>query len=330
MTGARPSEFDLIRRYFAPLAAGNEAALDLGDDAALLTPPPGRQLVLTTDTIVAGIHYPEGEAAEDIAKRLLRVNLSDLAAMGAEPVAAIVGMGLPPGFSASGGADALAAGVEEMAGVHGVTVAGGDLTASPVLVIGVTAIGRPVAGVTPLRRCGGQIGDILCVTGSLGASAAGLALLEDPFLLPHLPQRSELTRAHLRPTPRLRAGRTLARGGARAMMDLSDGVALDARRLAVAGGVRARVDLFALPLAPGVAAVAEALGREPQPMAASGGEDYELLVAIAPGRVGALTESLDVPLTAVGELVEGAPGIDLRDAAGRRVEIDRLGWEHDV
>ena len=217
-----------------------------------------------------------------------------------------------------------------MARRHGVTVAGGDITLCPALVIGITAIGRPVAGVEPLRRSGARPGDLLCVTGVLGASAAGLSLLEDPALLPGLGARGDLVSAHRRPEPRVSAGQALAAGGAHAMLDISDGLVLDAGRLARASGVRCRIDLPRIPLAEGVAEVATALDREPRQMAATAGEAYELLAAVPPGYLDTLRAALEVPLTVVGEVAPGDPGVDLRDTAGRQVRVESPGWEHDV
>lgn len=323
------SELALIERIAARTTIRPGTSLGIGDDAAILELD--GSAVVTHDLLLEGVHFRLSTTGPaDLGAKAVAVNLSDLAAMGVDPVAIVVGLGLPAGFAASGGADALSAGIEEMAAAHGITVAGGDVTLAPVLVLAITAIGRPAAGVAALRRSEGRVGDLLCVTGALGASAAGLALLEDPDLLPALAGRNGLTRAHLRPTPRLSAGRALARGGARAMLDISDGLALDAGRLARASGVRARIDLATLPLAAGVAEVAEALGRAPAIMAATGGEDYELLAAVPPERLDALRAALDLPLTTVGALVEGRPGVELRDDAGALVTTASPGWEHDV
>jgi thiamine-monophosphate kinase len=323
------SELALIERIASRTALHPGTALGIGDDAAILDL--GGEAVVTHDMLVEGVHFRrETCSASDLGAKAVAVNLSDLAAMGVEAVAVVVGLGLPPGCVASGMADALTAGIEEMASAHTVTVAGGDVTTSPVLVIGVTAIGRPHPGVTPLRRSGGQEGDLLCVTGRLGASAAGLALIEDPLLAPGEPQRRALIGAHLRPEPRLAAGRTLAAGGARAMMDLSDGLLLDAARLGRASGLRARIEAARVPVADGVGAVAAALGREAAVMAATGGEDYELLAAVPPGLLSTLDALLETPLTVVGTLVQGEPGAELRDAEGGIVHVASPGWEHDV
>jgi len=322
------SELAIIERITArnPVRAGT--ILGIGDDAAVLDV--GGRAVVTHDMLVDGVHFRRATTGlRDLGWKALAVNLSDLAAMGAEPVAAFVGLGLPAGALSSADIDALSAGMDDLAGTTGVTVAGGDVTSSPVLVLGITAVGRPLPGVEPVRRGGARPGDALCVTGRLGAAAAGLRLLDDPALLPDLPGREALIAAQRRPQPRLRAGRRLARAGATAMMDLSDGLALDAGRLAAASGLRAEIDLAALPVAPGVPEVAAAAGVEPAALAAAGGEDYELLAALPPAAVDACREGLDVALTVIGRLEEGA-GVVLRGADGAPWEPGAGGWIHDV
>ncbi len=320
------SELAIIERITArnPVRAGT--ILGIGDDAAVLDV--GGRAVVTHDMLVDGVHFRLATTGlRDLGWKALAVNLSDLAAMGAEPVAAFVGLGLPAGALAAADIDELYAGIDDLAGPAGVTVAGGDVTSSPVLVLGVTAVGRALEGVEPVRRGGGRAGDVLCVTGFLGAAAAGLRLLEDPRLLPELPERAALVAAQRRPAPRLAAGRRLAEGGATAMMDLSDGLALDAGRLAAACGLHAAIDLAALPVAPGVAEVAAATDADPAGLAAAGGEDYELLAALPPAAVDACRRGLGVPLTVVGRLVEG-DGVTLRGADGAPWEPGTRGWVH--
>jgi thiamine-monophosphate kinase len=323
------SESALIERIARTSARRPGTLLGIGDDAAVIEV--GGPVVVSHDMLVEDVHFRRATTGpRDLGAKALAVNLSDLAAMGAVPVAAVVGLGLPPGYADGGDADALQQGLEETAAEHGLTIAGGDVSASPVLVVGVTVIGRSVAGLAPVTRAGGRAGDLLVVTGALGASAAGLLLLERPDLLPALAERDSLVDSHRRPVPRLAAGRALAAAGARAMMDVSDGLVIDATRLAAASGLRATVRLSAVPVAPGVAAVAAAAGREPAELAATGGEDFELLAALPPGRLADVRARCDLPLTVVGELAEGEPEVDVRDAAGAPVDLGRPGWEHDV
>ncbi len=322
------TEIALIERIARHTTIRAGTSLGIGDDAAVLGL--GEEALATHDMLVEGVHFRLATTSlRDLGAKALAVNVSDIAAMGGLPVAALVGLGVPPGMTPAE-VDDLYAGMDELAAVHGLTVAGGDVTTAPVLVLAVTALGRPAAGVDPVRRSGGRAGDVLCVTGPLGAAAAGLSLLDDPGLVPRLPARAALITAHRRPTPRVDAGVALARAGATAMLDLSDGLALDARRLATAGGLRARIDLAALPLADGVAEVAAATGHEPRVRAATGGEDYELLVALPPGRVEAARGRLGGRLHVVGRLVAGPPGVDLVAEDGATVPVERLGWEHGV
>ena len=321
------SELALIERIAARTALRPGTILGIGDDAAVIAA--GGDTVVTHDMLVEGVHFRlSTTGARDLGAKALAVNLSDLAAMGVRPVAATVGLGIPPGMTEAE-IDELYAGLEAVAARHGVTIAGGDVTSAPVLVLAVTAIGRPQEDVAPVLRTGARAGDLLCVTGPLGAAAAGLLLLEDPALLPGLPQRPSLVAAHRRPVPRVQEGLALARAGAHALMDISDGLALDARRLAVASGLRARIPLDVLPLARGVREVAAATGASAQILAATGGEDYELLAALDTDALGRMRE--DGPrLVVVGRLVdEDEPGLDLLGADGEPVTPGRLGWEHD-
>ena len=249
--------------------------LGIGDDAAVLDDG----TVLSTDILVDGVHFDLGRRSpRDVGHRAAAANLSDLAAMGARPVALLAAFGLPAGFD---DAAEIAAGMRE----HGVPVAGGDLSRAPVLIVSVTAVGRAER---PVRRSGGRPGDVLAVTGSLGGQAA--AGYSDRVM------------------PRTEEGCALA-VVATAMIDLSDGIATDAGRLARASGTGAVVELDRLPRAPG--ATVE--------QAATGGEDYELLAALPPG------VEPPVPVTVVGRLTE-EKDVLLVDAAGVPQPLD--GWDH--
>jgi len=267
----------------------------------------------------------------DLGHKALAVNLSDLAAMGAAPVAALVGLGGPPRALGVEEVEALYSGIEALAARAGVTVAGGDVTDAPALVLSVAAIGRMPEGARPVLRDGARPGDLLVVSGPLGAAAAGLLLLEDPLLATGVPEAEALRSAHLRPEPRLAAGRALAELGATAMIDCSDGLALDAARLAEASGLAVTIDLARIPVAPGVARVAAAAAREPDVLAATGGEDYELVAALPAevdwpfGRRGHGQLAIQ-GLAVVGAFTEGTGVRIVRD--GREVPLAKLGWEH--
>lgn len=295
----------------------------VGDDAAVLSGPP--PLLVAHDMLVEGTHFTRGtSSAGDLGHRALAVNLSDIAAMGGRPIAAVVGLALPDDVPESD-VTAFYASMESLAARHGVTVAGGDLTRGPSIVVGVSIIGCMDEGIRPVLRSGARPGDLVAVTGALGAAAAGLALLDDPRLETST-RRDDLLVAQRRPTARVDEGRRLAAAGISAMMDISDGLALDATRLAEASAVGITIDLDRVPRASGVDAVADALGRPADEFAATGGEDYELLVTAPPDVISRCAAGIGLPVTVIGEVTDGPVGLLLL-RGGRQVVPSRLGWE---
>jgi thiamine-monophosphate kinase len=285
-----------------------------------LRAPPDRELVMVLDTLVSGRHFlPDGDP-RSIAHRALAVNLSDLAAMGAEPAWALLGLCLPaaePDFL-----EGLATGWLALAATHGVALVGGDTTRGPLcLTVQLTGFVPPGGA---LRRAGGSPGDLLFVSGTVGDAAAGLALLQSR-LYAEQPVAAALVSRLEYPTPRVALGVAL-RGIASACIDLSDGLAADAARLAVASGCGLELDVDALPLsAPLLAAAGRDAARD---HALQGGDDYELLFAVPPGRAEALARAAAgiCATTCVGRL-ETRPGLRLRSAGAVR-EADPGGYDH--
>lgn len=322
-------EFGLIRRHFQRPSRALPAtvALGIGDDAALLVPPPGESLAVTSDTLVAGRHFPDDATPYDIGWKSLAVNLSDLAAMGATPLGVTLALTLPVADDAW--LAAFAEGFFSLADAHGVPLVGGDTTRGP-LSITVTALGS-VPAAQALRRDGARAGDLVCVSGHVGDAGLGLALAlghdaAAPGDLPPLHRSHALARLH-RPTPRLAAGLAL-RGLASAAMDVSDGLAQDlGHLLAASGGLGAELALAQLPLSPALhflAGESGVLQRQALSWALSAGDDYELLFTLPSGReseLHALATRLELPLTVIGRITPDA---------GLRLTWQGRPWEHDL
>jgi thiamine-monophosphate kinase len=299
------AELDLIRAIQAALTdRGGRTVRWTGDDAAVVR---ARELAVTSiDTVVDGVHFSLAtHSATDVGWKALATALSDIAAMGAEPGEAYVSLILPAGFD---GALELVEAMEQLAERCDTTIAGGDVVSGPVLAVTVAVTGWAGSADELTGRDGAQAGDLVGVTGELGGSEAGRLLLERGE------REAALVNRHLRPQPRLREGRALAAAGASAMIDVSDGLATDAGHLAAASGVELRLRLDALPCAEGVEPVAAAVG----------GDDYELLFTIAPGRRAEAEAA--APVSWLGG-VEPGSGVVLLDADGRPVEGLR-GYEH--
>lgn len=313
------SEFALIDALRARMdVVRRDVALGIGDDAALLEPVAGQQLVACTDTLVAGVHFLQQTAPADLGWKSLAVNLSDLAAMGAEPAWALLALTLPQDDAdfVAGFADGFAA----LARAHGVALVGGDTTQGP-LSITVTALGWVPAG-EGLTRSGAQAGDAVCVTGTLGDAAAALALLRDGTAV----SDALLVRMH-RPTPRVSAGLAL-RGRAHACIDVSDGLVADLGHVCTSSGVGAELAADALPCSAALRATFDASTR--RGFGLTGGDDYELCFTAAEQQVAKIQAdlgTLGVPVTRIGRIVAGA-GVRVTDAHGRAVAVLHAGWEH--
>jgi thiamine-monophosphate kinase len=306
----------------------------IGDDAAVLAVSAGAVLLATTDLVIEDVHFRRASASpRDIGWKAMAVNLSDIAAMGGAPRWALVALALPASTEPAE-VDALYAGMQEAAALHGVAIVGGDTSASPDgWMINVTVLGEHT-GAPKLRSAAGP-GDAVAVTGTLGRAAAGLALVEMGGATAHglgARAREELTGAHLRPTPRLAEGRWLGgQPGVHAMMDLSDGLTTDLGHVCRESGVGARVMLDLLPVAPAAREAARALGKDPLEWATGGGEDYELLLTCEPGATDALTRGLldatGTTLTVIGRIERPEAKVTYVDARGEPVAL-RTGFQH--
>jgi thiamine-monophosphate kinase len=321
-------EFELIERVRARLAeagvgTGERLSLGSGDDAAVIDG--GGANAVSVDSIVEGVHFRREQAPlAAIGRKALASALSDLAAMGARAGEAVIALGVPPDLD-DAGCEQIAEGLVDAAREWSVALAGGDVVASPVLFVSVTVIGPLASAGSAVRRDGATPGHLVAVTGELGGAAAGLILLERPELEGDLdPGLADALRSRqLEPEPRLEAGRALADAGAAAMIDLSDGLAGDAAHVAEASRVRLEIELARMPVAAGVAEVAAAAGRDPVELAISGGEDYELLACLpreSAADAASAVAKAGSALTTIGQVVEGEPGVELRDPEGRVVE----------
>jgi thiamine-monophosphate kinase len=325
-------EFELLAKVRERLPPpGPRVRVGSGDDAAVTVP--GGATATSVDALVEGVHFRRDSATlAQIGRKALAAALSDLAAMGAEPGEAYLVVGLPADLD-EGRCLEMVDGVVELARETGTALAGGDVTRAPVLTLAFTVVGHAATPERLVGRDGAGPGDVIVLSGKLGGAAAGLLLLERPDLAPAVPEQTaeRLRLRQLAPNPRLATGLALAAGGARAMIDLSDGLGGDAVHLADASGARIVIDAGAVPLAAGVAELAAAAGRDPLELALSGGEDYELLAAVPPERLAEATaavgEAGETTLTQVGGVHPGT-GVEIRLPGGGTLVpkgFDQLG-----
>ena len=322
-------EFAVIERYLAPLAQGAAGAFSLKNDAAVLQLEPGARLVTTVDCMIAGRHFLPDDPPETVAKKLLRVSLSDLAAMGAKPLAYLLSASWPQDLEESWLA-AFCLGLAADQSRYDVTLVGGDTTATPgPMTLSLTAFGT-LAGAAVLDRSSLKPGDDLYLSGTLGDAHLGLRLLRGEIPgLPSVP-RDGLIQRYRCPDPRVDLGPALLeRGLAGAAIDVSDGLAQDLGHLLAGSGVGAVVRLQDVPVSD---AARQALDQTGETRAGllSGGGDYELLFGAAADRRDALTAlaaDLSLPLTRIGQ-ARSDPGLAVLDAAGREVQLESTGWTH--
>lgn len=310
-----PAEFALIARHFRPLAG--PSALDLGDDAAVFLPPPGREIVIAADAMVAGVHFLPDDPPDLVGRKLLRTNLSDLAAMGAGPLGYLMTVAVPRGTPEAwfaGFAQGLALDQAEF----GISLLGGDTTSTPgPITLSLTVLGTVAPGAA-IRRNGARAGDGLWVTGTIGDGALGLLAATGRLADPdgYLAGRYRL--------PRPRLGLKIT-GIASAALDVSDGLVQDVGHLCRASGVAA--DIHA-PLVP----MSDAARRAGQlALCLTGGDDYELAMAVPAEREPALlaaARDAGIAVTRIGGFRAGAPRVTVLDASGAELRLERGGWSH--
>jgi thiamine-monophosphate kinase len=310
VTAVVPREFALIGQHFRPLAL--PAGLDLADDAAVLAPPHGKELVIAADAMVAGVHFLPNDPPDLVARKLLRVNLSDLAAMGAAPLGYLLTISAPVGTD-DGWFATFAAGLAEDQGQFGIGLLGGDTTATPgPLCLSLTIIGTVAPGCA-VRRVGAQPGDGIWVTGTIGDGALGLQALtgkrDDPT--------GFLARRYHLPEPRLGFPVHLAA----AAMDVSDGLLQDLGHLCRAGGVGAEILAAKVPLSDAARAA------DQRALCLTGGDDYELLMAVRPKHEVALLRAASLPVTRIGHFTSGAEVVVLNEN-GQHLDFATVGWSH--
>ena len=317
-------EFDLIARYFNRYrTARRDVQLGIGDDCALLTVAEKQLLAVSTDTLVEGIHFLKTIDPADLGYKALAVNLSDLAAMGADPAWVSLALTLPEVNTEW--LEAFSDSLFDQLNYYGMQLIGGDTTRGPL------SMTLTIQGLIPmdraLTRSGAGVGDWIFVTGSLGDSAAGLALLLEQLTVDNAEHRDTLLQRHLRPTPRILQGQAL-RGLATAAIDISDGLISDLKHVLSASGCGARIDLDALPLSEALLGSVD--GDRALKWALTGGEDYELCFTVPEINRGALDVALShlgVDFTCVGQMAPLSEGITFL-RSGEPVELDWQGFDH--
>jgi thiamine-monophosphate kinase len=320
-------EFGLIRRCFAPLAAGAAGAEGLENDAARLALDAGEELIATKDLMVAGVHFPHEEEPALIARKLLRVNLSDLAAMGARPIGYLLGLALPRDTELAW-LDAFAGGLGDDQKSFGLDLLGGDTVATDgPLTLSLTALGSVERGAA-FGRSGARPEDRLYVSGTIGDGVLGLRALRGELDGLDPAEQGGLIARYRLPEPRLGLGRAL-HGLASAVIDVSDGLVADLGHVCEASGVAAVIEAPRIPLSAGARAALGA-GRATLGELITGGDDYELLFSVpeaGAGGVAAASRESGVAVARIGRIVSGG-GVSVKSAEGTPIPLERPGYRH--
>jgi thiamine-monophosphate kinase len=323
----RLGEFEFIARLLAPLSRGAPGAFNLADDAAALTPRHGHDLVLTKDAVIAGVHFLATDPPGDIARKALRVNLSDLAAKGAKPVGFLMALAINKACD-DAWLRAFVGGLAADVTAFGIPLLGGDTVATPgPVTITVTALGEVKTGAM-IRRLGALPGDRLCVTGTIGDGALGLDAINGRYPELGAAERDYLIDRYRLPQPRLAFGQAEA-ARETAAIDISDGLCADVGHICAQSGVAAVIDAVKLPLSAAARAV---LARHPGALARilTGGDDYELAFAVPPANVAASLvhgQRVGVPVTDIGRFEAGA-GVTVLDDKGDAIALSSRGYTH--
>ncbi|MEX0809730.1 MAG: thiamine-phosphate kinase [Dongiaceae bacterium] len=325
----RPGEFDLIAKYFAPLAAGMPGAAGLGNDGATFGPNPGHEIVVTVDALTEGVHFLPDDPPGDIARKMLRVNLSDLAAMGARPLGYVMTTALSERVNEVWIA-AFTAGLAADQKEFGIGLLGGDTTATPgPIALTLTAFGEVATG-RELLRSAAKAGDLILVSGAIGDGLLGLMALREQIPGIAAADRDALVARFRLPQPRLSLGAALSeRGLARCAIDVSDGLVADLGHIAKQSGLAAEIRADRVPLSEAARHAIEA-DADLLPRVLTGGDDYELLFTIAPDKrdaVAGLARELGLDLTEIGSMKWGE-FVRVVDAHGRALALGDSGWRH--
>ncbi|HLI06767.1 MAG TPA: thiamine-phosphate kinase [Ktedonobacteraceae bacterium] len=332
-------EFALIARLTKGLTAWADVVLGVGDDTAILDIGGDRLLLATVDSQVEGVHFTfQGCSAEQVGRKAMAVNLSDIAAMGGEPRYALVSLVIPPHLSLNL-LQQVYDGMRQEAEAFSTAIVGGNIAGAgtgELLILDVTLLGTVERGHV-ITRAGAHVGDTLCVTGTLGAAAAGL-YVQSHTDLPYPTQAVQTARFHqCIPQPRVREGRVLSHFGPHiitAMLDISDGLSGDLTHLCQRSHVGARVEVAKIPISSTTRAIASTAKLDPLPWALHGGEDYELLFTVAPGHIEAVSHAVQsaigTPITPIGTITEAQDGMQLVYPDGRVEPLRVHSWNHLV